>query len=197
MKLVCALLLCSASAMAWADAEQDRIRNERKAANASLATQESECETRFVVAPCVDAARTENRTALSRLRQEEFQLDEARRRATAEARRKTIAEKADGQQTRAIDVDAEPPRVRVRRNPQPVPTPSRRDLDGDATRSTSAAATGAERASNAQLSEQKFDARARAVRAHRESVELRNTQRAARGKVAVPLPTISGNSPTR
>lgn len=197
MKLVCVLLVCSASTAAWADAEHDRIRNERSAANARLATQERECETRFIVAPCLDGARTENRATLSLLRQQELQLDEGQRRAIAEARRKAIAEKAEAQQARASESEAQPPRVRMRRDPQAVPTPSWREPDADATRAASAAATGAGRASNEQLSGKKFDARARAVGDHRESVERRNAQRAARGKVAAPLPAAAGSSAPR
>jgi hypothetical protein len=39
-----------------------------------------------------------------------------------------------------------------------------------------------------------FEARARAAQAHRETVERRNAQRAAQGKVAAPLPVPSGAS---
>ncbi len=196
MKLVCVLLVCGASTAAWADAEHDRIRNERSAANTRLAAQERECETRFVVAPCLEAARTESRATLSHLRQQELHLDEGRRRATVEARRKAIAEKAEAQQARASDSEAQPPRVRVRRDPQAVPAPSKRTADDEAMRESGAAAIGAGRASNEQRSEEKFDARARALRTHQESVERRNVQRAARGKAAAPLPaTASGSAP--
>ena len=75
MKLVCALLVCGVSTAVWADAEHDRIRAERSVANARLADRERECETRFIVAACIEDARTDNRMALTRLRQQELQLD--------------------------------------------------------------------------------------------------------------------------
>jgi hypothetical protein len=121
LRLLTLALLCGVSLGARADAEHERIAAERAAANAKFAEQQRECAARFIVATCVEEARTENRATLARLRQRELQLDEARRRATAEARRKAIAEKAEGQQARASDAAPEAPRVRVRRAPQPAP----------------------------------------------------------------------------
>ena len=185
------------SATARADAEGDRIRAERSAANARLVDQQRECETRFIVATCIEDARTENRMTLARLRQQELQLDEGRRRAAAEARRTAIAEKAQAQQTRASEAEAQPPRVRVRRDPQAAPESAGRASDAEAPRAPAPPATPPGRAATERRSEQAFDARAREVRAHRQAVERRNAQRAAQGKVAAPLPPPAGGSAPR
>lgn len=174
---------------ARADAEHDRIRAERSAANTRLADQERECETHFIAATCIEDARNENRATLTRLRQQELQLDEGRRRAAAEARRKVIADKAEAQQARASDAEAQAqaPRVHVRRDPQAAPLASKRASDAEAPHAPAAVASAASRAATEQRSEQKFDARTRALQAHKVSVERRNAERAAQGKVAAPL----------
>lgn len=197
LRLLGFALLCGVSLGARADAEHERIAAERAAANTKLAEQQRECATRFLVAPCLEDARTENRATLARLRQRELQLDEAKRRATAEARRKAIAEKAEAQQARASDAAPEPPRVRVRRAPQAAPLPAGRASDSVAPRLPGGAEPGADRAALEQRNQQKFEARQRETRAHREAVERRNAQRAAKGKVAAPLPVPEGASAPR
>lgn len=198
MRFVCVVLVCGVSAVtvARADPGHDQIRAQRSVANARLAEQERECATRFIVANCIEDARNGNRLTLTRLRLQELQLDEARRRAAAEARRKVITEKAESQQARASEVEAQPPRVRMRRDgPQSAPAPEE-NRASEATTPTAPAAN-AERATNEQRSEQRYDVRARALRDHKESVERRNVQRAARGKVAAPLPVPAGGSAPR
>jgi colicin import membrane protein len=193
LRLFTLALLCGVSLWARADAENERIAAERAAANARLAEQQRECATRFIVASCVEDARTEHRATLARLRQRELQLDEAKRRATAEARRKAIAERAEAQQSRASDAAPEPPRARVRRAPQPAPVPASRaperltPLPGGG--------TGADRATVERRNEQKFEAMQREAQAHRQAVERRNAQRAAKGKTAAPLSVPGASAP--
>jgi hypothetical protein len=191
-RLLCLVLACAASASTRADTEHDRLAAERAAADARLATQERECAARFVVAACVEDARAEHRATLTRLRQQQLRIDETRRRETAAARRKAIAERVEAQQARASDVPPEAPRVRVRRAPEPAP--AMRPPDAALPRPFAGGASGADRATIEQRNQAKFDARARAAQAHREEVERRNAQRAAQGKVAAPLPAASGAS---
>jgi len=195
-RVLCLVLACTASASTWAaDAEHDRIAAERAAADARLATQERECAARFIVAACVEDARVEHRATLARLRQQQLQIDETRRRETAAARRKAIAERVEAQQARASDAPPEAPRVNVRRAPDPAP--AIRPTEPLLPHPLAGSASGVDRATIEQRSQAKFDARARAAQAHREEVERRNAQRAAQGKVAAPLPTASGASAVR
>ena len=189
--LLCLALACGFAAGARADPESDRIAAERGAANTRLAGQERECQARFIVAACLDAARKEHRATMTRLRQQQLQIDEARRRETAAARRKAIAERSEAQRQHAADappdVPPEAPQVRVRRVPEPAPLP----------RPAASGPSAADRAAAERRKEEQFEARRRAAQAHREEVERRTAARAAQGKVAAPLPTASGASAAR
>lgn len=197
LRLVGMLLLLGASCGVRADAEHDRIVADRAAAKARLADQERECATRFVVADCVEDARTAHRETLKRLRQQEIQLDEAKRKAAADARRKAIAEKAQAQQARASDAPPEPPKVRMRRSPQPAESFANRPADGAPRRLLGGDPPGADRSALEQRNEEKFERRQREAESHREAAARRNAERAARGKLAAPLPAPSGASAPR
>lgn len=191
IRLLGLALLCGAAFGVRADAEHERIAGERASVNAKLIEQERECAGRFIVAACVADARTNHREALKKLRQQELQLDEGRRRAVAEARRKTLADKAQAQQARASDPAPDAPRVRVRRATAHVD----RTHSDAATQLPGAKASGASRGEVEQRNQEKFEARRREVQAHREVVERRNAQRAASGTVAAPLPLIGASAP--
>lgn len=187
-------LLFAALSGAHADAEHDRISTDRAAANAKLVERERDCATRFIVATCVEDARAEHREGLKKLRQQELQLDEGRRRAAADARRKAIADKAQAQQARASDAAAEEPSIRVRRAmPAPVAATSRAD-DGLALHPPGAGGSRADRDAAAQRSQQAFEARQRQARSHRDAVARRNAERAAEGKMAAPLPPVDAQA---
>jgi hypothetical protein len=187
---VVVVLACALPAWAVAaDAERDRIAGERAAANARLAEQERECESRFLVAPCLEEVRRAHRERTASLRQQQLQLDETRRREAAAARRKAIAERAEAQQGRPSGAASEPPGVRVRRAPDPLPPTS-------AGKPTTPRAPMLS-ASQARENAEKFEARTRAAREHRDSVERRNAERAAQGKAATPLPVPTGASAPR
>lgn len=184
-------LLCAASGGALADPERDRIGVDRAAANAKLAEQQRECATRFIVAACLDDARTAHRETLQRLRQQELKLDEAKRQAAAEGRRKAIADKAQPAQARASDAPPDAPRVRMRRA-GPAASDAELRLDqSPAPRAHQAAASSPSRSAAEQRQQQQFEARQREAQAHRDAVAHRNAQRAASGKVAAPLPVPS------
>jgi hypothetical protein len=187
-------LLFAALSGAHADAEHDRISTDRAAANAKLVERERDCTTRFIVATCVEEARAEYREGLKKLRQQELQLDEGRRRVAADARRKAIADKAQAQQARASDAAAEEPSIRVRRAmPAPVAATSRAD-HGLALHPPGAGGSRADRDAAAQRSQQAFEARQRQARSHRDAVARRNAERAAEGKMAAPLPPVDAQA---
>ncbi len=188
IRLVLAVLACAAPAWTLAD-ERARIADERAAANARLVAQERECATRFLVAPCLEEARQAHRDQTAKLRREQLQFDEAQRREAVEARRKVIAERVEAQQARASDAASAPPAVRVRRAAELPPAAP--------VRSPPVARTPAISASQAQLNVEKFEARARDAQARRDEVARRHAERAAKGKVAAPLPLPPGASAPR
>ena len=189
--LVTFALLCGASGGALADPERDRIGTNRATANAKLAEQQRECATRFIVAACLDDARTEHRDAFKRLRQLELQLDEAKRRAAAEGRRNAIAEKAHPAQARASDALPDAPKVQMRLERLAVSEPATRLDDSPTPSAPRAAASDASRSAVEQREQRQFEARRREARAHRDAVAQRNALRAARAKIAAPLPVPS------
>lgn len=178
--------------------ERDRIARERADVQATFAKQEADCQTRFVVTPCVDAARKAEREALARLRRQEVLLDEQARRQraaerTAAIRSSVSADEARRREEAAAASGAAAP-VRVERaelvdSPGPAERP-RRELPIDAPASAAA------RQALEQQNIERNEAQRRAIQAHRESVEERNAKRAASTKPpAAPLPVPSGAAP--
>ena len=178
--------LCTMLAQA-AEPERERIAAERAAAMARFAEQERACSERFVVTACVDAARKEQRMTLTRLHRAELVLNEAERRETAARRRQTLQQKASGQEARASEPEqVAPQREHTRTAPAPNPPAP--------VRPPRSASSAAEQRATELRNQAAFEARARAAQAHRDTVERRNVQRAAQGKVAAPLPVPSGAS---
>jgi hypothetical protein len=187
--VVCVVLGRSAEA---ADPQHDRIVAERAAANAKFAEQRRDCEARFVVASCMEGARKEQRATLSRLRQEELELNDTKRRSAAGARELELREKSNAEQARASEPASAPHRELVRAPPQPhapIEAPKLPKLKGS-TQATTGAASSPDRRSIEEQNEAKFEAKERALQTHRQEVEQRNAQRAAQGKIppALPLP---------
>ena len=189
--LVAALLMTWASvvpspALAQPDPAQQRARiaAERAQADAVFADRERACLPQFVVAPCREAARKEQRATLTRLRREEVALDEAERNASAARRREGLAGKAGARQSRiaaadasaaqraqaqavapGVDSAASASKERAERAPRATPSP-RGHADDAGRRSALEARNIAA-----------FEARARAARAHREAVAQRTARR--------------------
>jgi hypothetical protein len=177
---------------AHAESERDRLGAERAAAVAQLAEKERACQAQFVVTPCVEAARREHSRTLKRLHQQQLALDDAERHEAAARRRQAIAERSATQAARASEpAPTTVPRDGPRRPPAPNPPAASGASGFGVERSPSAVA---EQRAAEQRNEAAFEARARAAQAHRESVQRRNAQRAASGKVAAPLPVPSGAS---
>jgi len=177
-------------------AERTRIARERADVQAALTKQEAACQERFVVTPCVEAARKAEREALARLRRQEVLLDEQVRKQRAAERAQAIRNSISADEARRRDESAAATAsapVRVERA-ELAETPSRterarRELPV-AERPTDAAA----RRAAEQEHIERYEADRRAAQAHRESVEQRNAKRAASGKVAAPLPVPPGAS---
>ena len=187
--LVLTGLFAGANALAAVDPQHTRIDAERAAANARYAEQERACRQKFVVAPCLDEARKEQQAELARLRRERIQLDDAQRREAAAARLRELDSKARLQAARGSAAAASTAE-RAPRSPRPPHPPAASQPNAaDALHRPAAAGDAARRSADEQRNEQKFEARQRAAQAHREEVERRNAERAARGKIAAPLPS--------
>lgn len=181
--VACLLLAALAPAHANDDAaERQRIARERAQAEARFRAQRNECQQRFVVTACVDAARAEHRQTTQRLRREEGVLDEAQRRQRAAARLAAIEEKQRAERERANAPRA--PRAASEAAPrQPRPAHPR------AAHEPASAPSPAERAAEEARKRERYEARQREAREHREQAEARRVQRDRKGKPpAAPLP---------
>ena len=176
--------------------ERERIARERADVQAAFTKQEAACQDRFVVTPCIDAARKAQRDALARLRRQEVLLDEQARKQRGAERAQAIRNNISADEARRRDesvaATASAP-VRVERA-ELAETPAhaeraRRELPV-AERSTESAA----RRAAEQEHIERFEADRRATQVHRDAVEQRNAKRAASGKVAAPLPVPAGAS---
>lgn len=127
--VLAALASAAAPSLATTDAaaERERIARERVEVQGALTKQEVACQERFVVTPCVEAARKAEREALARLRRQEVLLDEQQRKQRAAERAQAIRNSISADEARRRDesgaATASAP-VRVERA-ELVETPSR------------------------------------------------------------------------
>lgn len=166
--------------------DQQRIADERAAAEAHFGERQRECLERFVATPCVDAAKRERRETLSRLRREQNQLDDSQHKARAADRNAAIRK---GQDAEAVREEASV-KGRVPREPsRPASAASRADAAA-----AGRAIRGPQRSEQEARSRATFDAAQRAAEAHRAEVEARNARHEAKHKPAAPLPLPPGAS---
>ena len=175
------------------DAKPDRASfgSQRAAANAALAEKERGCRSEFMVAACLDAAREDHQRVLTRLRNEELTLDDAQRKESAARRRQGLLEKAAARDAKRGS--AEPTAAHAAS--QAALPPAWTDADAVVRpRDRPAVAGKANRAAFEEENKAQFEARAKSAQAHREAVEQRNAERAAKGKKANPLPVSAAAS---
>lgn len=173
------------------DAKPDRASfgSLRAAANAALAEKERACRSEFMVAACLDAAREDHQRVLTRLRNEELTLNDAQRKESAARRRQGLLEKAA-----ARDAKRGSAAPTVAHAASQAASASARTDAVDRPRDRPAVAGKANRAAFEEENKAQFEARAKSAQAHREAVEQRNAERAAKGKKANPLPVSAAVS---
>lgn len=196
--IVLPLCLVGAAAIAQQQpdeaAERERIASERAAAETRFAEERLDCQRRFVVTSCVDAARKRERETLEKLRHQEAVLDDAQRRrraaerlsairariASEEARRQQVAADAQAQGRHEAELRRHPPRAGKRWN---VATPPE------------SAASAPDAAAREARARARFEGRQDAARQHRADAQRRAAERARTGKPqAAPLPVPVGAS---
>ena len=108
-----ALIVAAAPADAFVNdgVERERLAGERAATEARFADQERACQERFAVTTCVQEAQRERRDSLTRLRGQQTQLDDEKRRQRAAERTESIRSKAEATQ-RPDGMPRKPARLR-------------------------------------------------------------------------------------
>jgi hypothetical protein len=163
------------------DASQQRLRiaAQRDQANMLLADRERACLPRFLVAPCIDAARAQQRSDLKRLRDEEVALDQAQRDESAARRREALAGKAAARRARGVAVGddaAASQRAAASTSAASSPPEKKMHLRGEAA-SPPSANDARRRAEIEAKNVAAFESRVKAAQAHRDAVALRNARR--------------------
>ena len=166
-------------------AQRQQIKQQRAEAEARFKRTEAECKQRFAVSGCVADAEAERRATLATLRQRELALDDAKRQAEAQESRRRLESKRAEAQNRL------PPVPRAASEPRAASSAASAPLIKERVRRTSQTADEAADAAARALAQQR---RASEAAAHRQEVEQRNAERAARGKKAQPLPVPSAAS---
>lgn len=87
-------LTCCELAVATVADDRKRIAEARAQADAELAAQEVECQTRFAVTPCLLDAREKHRAIVDPLRRDQLTIDERERQQRATDRREHLSRKA-------------------------------------------------------------------------------------------------------
>lgn len=194
-----ALLLAASYTAAWSPAsaaedgsisgQQADIGVQRQAVKRRFEEKERDCQRRFAVTACIDAAQKERREALIPLRQEELRLDSLERKQRAAARLEEIEAKqhADAARQSAASASgpaASPPGPAVQ-NPNPERAVASKPLLGARPQ---APLSPEERQRREAESTERYQANQAAASKRREAADARNAKRAASGKVARPLP---------
>ncbi|HET7794693.1 MAG TPA: hypothetical protein VFL64_15020 [Rhizobacter sp.] len=162
------------------EAERAQIRQQRQAIETQYAQQQETCRKQFVVTSCLDKARLDRVKALKPLREQEATLDDARRRERAQAHSQRMAEKAkEAEEREAGQTPRSPKPAKAASAPAPAKKPS--------TKVPAVKASAPDRSAEEQRKREAYEARQREIEAHREEVEKRNAERAAR-KPPTPLP---------
>ena len=161
-------------------AQRQRIARERAEAQAAYRRDEAACRQRFAVTPCMDEARARRRGVLERLDNEQAVLDEWERKRRAAERMERIEEKLRQAESRPRPGMVVKPRQGAASAPPAAPAASAPPVDPAPQRPAAAHDSAAAKAA--------YERRVESAERHREALEKRNAERAARRPPAAPLP---------
>lgn len=184
------LLAAAAGAAATDPPQADpraRLAEQRRAIEAAHEQRVAECQRRFVVTACVDAAREQRRRELAPLREREMQLDAAERERRAAERREAVELKQREAASRIERIDAAEAAsaarpARVASPPRAASAPVLEVRPRDAT------SVPDERAREAAERAERRREREAAGQARRDRVAEREMERSLRGRSSEPLP---------
>lgn len=187
--LVLLSLVCANAFSAEVSEQEQRasIQKGRETAQARHAEREQICRQQFVVTPCLEKARIEKLEAMRVLRAQEVLLDDAQRQHRSQEKSRRIEER---QETASTHRQPDPAlSTEAAREPR-LPKSPKTKLPHAAADSQ---ASDASRAATERQKRDAFNERQRDIDAHRQSVEKRNAERAAKKNVRpLPVPDSPG-----
>jgi hypothetical protein len=193
MKTILATLLFALAASASADeaaqhdsARRAELHQQRQAIQKTYVKRQAECRDKFAVNNCLATARGEMQAATKSVREQELELNDAARERKAAANAQRLNDKAAAARARQ---DATPPvaahsPASGASRPAPAHGAGLPKLSKPSTPRTTQDEAGAR---------ERFEARQRDIRAHREEVEKRNAARAKNSPAtrSLPVPTAA------
>jgi hypothetical protein len=188
-------LACAAAAQPGAaidvGAERARIAAERAVVEQRYAAAQADCQSRFLVSRCLEAARAQRREALDQLQRQVSLLDDADRRERAALRLQAIEQRDADLAPRKVAPASAAPRAAAASAPASRGAPQQ-----PAKPEAAASAVAARKAREAQRKAQ-YERRQAAAREHQRALEARNASRDARRKPAagLPLPGSGASAP--
>jgi hypothetical protein len=171
-------------------AQRNRLVRERSAAEEQFAAEKRDCESRFAVTACLDRAKAKRRSTLDDLSRQKTVLDDIQRKQRAAARQREV----EHHLREADDRAAAAPRLStVVRAPRAVSAKaSRAAASAGVNAAASAARMGdgidPDVARREAANRQAFEKRQLESQTHREAVERRNAEQAAKRAGAAGLP---------
>lgn len=192
--LACSLALVAVAAPALAgaalapdntQAERERIAAERRTADAEFGAAQAACQGKFLLTPCLDAARETHRTALERQRRQLLLVDDAARRERSADRLRLLQRRA------AEPAPSTGPAARSTRSPAQAasgagPATSTTALRASARGPGTTASAAAAQAPQTQQAD--YQRRQQAIQAHRQAITDRNARQDALHPQAAGLP---------
>lgn len=166
--------------------EREHIATERRAVETRHARAQADCQARFLVTDCQDAARAERRQALDGLQKRQLVLDDARRRERA-AERLTVQRARAAEQANAASAPL-PQQARALGAGASKPAPAAARPDRSAAAAAAASATRQAEAAAAQRHRAAYDQRQQAAREHQQALVARNARQDAVKAPAAGLP---------
>jgi hypothetical protein len=200
------LLLLLRAAVAHADdsptdigAQRSRLVRERSVAEKQFAADRQDCENRFAVTACLDRAKARRRSTLDDLSRQKTVLDDIQRKQRAAARQREVEHHLREADDRAA---AAPRLLTVVRVPRSASAKASR---ASASAGVNAAASAArpvdgidpDAARREAASRQAYEKRQNESQTHREAVERRNAEQAAKRAGAAGLPDPPADAATR
>ena len=173
-------------------AEQQRINAERAALQKNVAQEEAACYQKFVVHSCLADIRAKRRTALADLKRQELLLNDAERKARAEAALQGVEDRKAAQAQKLQDTHNSPqtpPMAKAPRSAASAAADAARAQDADARRHAENAQKQAQHANKVAAEaaqQQRYEAKLQAA----EKRQKNQAEKAAQGTkpVAQPLP---------
>jgi len=170
--------------------ERARLTRERAAAEARFDAERRDCEQRFVVTACLDRAKAQRRATMDELARHRTVLDDIQRRERAAARQREVEKRQREAEVRSASAPGLSTVVRPPREPAARPARAASAVAADRRLETAAQEV---------ANREEHERRLRETQTHREVVERRNAERAARrpsaaAGLADPAPGSTGTT---